>query len=66
MEEQHSPILFSRNEEIQSVTGGRALWQPVRKPHRGRGVLQPANEFGPYETSYTISAGYPDREIGLP
>ena len=65
MEQQHTPILFSRNDEVQSV-GGRALWESVRKPHRGRVLVQAGSDAGPYETSYSISAGYPDREIVLP
>ncbi len=52
MEEQRTPLHFHRNED-----------QPPALPGRGRRLQQPAEERGPYETSYTITLGYPDREV---
>lgn len=67
MEDQRATLLFSRNDELHSTAVGRALWQTVRRPRRGRLVVLPAEEAaGPYETSYAILSGYPDRETVLP
>lgn len=67
MEDQRATLLFSRNDELHSTAVGRALWQTVRRPSRhGRLAVLPAEEAGPYETSYSILSGYPDREIVLP
>ena len=52
MEEQRAPLHFHRGDDSQ-----------VSEPGRGRRPQQPADERGPYETTYTISLGYPDREI---
>jgi hypothetical protein len=64
--EDRAPILFSKSDELHDTAVGRALWQTVRRPRRGRMTVQPAFEPGPYETNYSISSGYPDREIVLP
>jgi hypothetical protein len=66
MEDQRATLLFSRNDELHTTAVGRGLWQTVRRPRRGRLTVQPAEDAGPYETSYAILAGYPDREIVLP
>lgn len=66
MEDQRAPLLFSRADQLHDTAVGRALWQTVRRPRRGRLTVQPAMEPGPYETAYAISSGYPDREIVLP
>jgi hypothetical protein len=52
MEDQRAPLQFHRNED-----------QPPVQPARGRRLQQPTEERGPYETSYTITLGYPDREV---
>jgi hypothetical protein len=65
MDDQRAPIQFSPNDDLHASAVGRALWQSVRRPRRGRLATHPV-ERGPYETSYTISSGYPDREIVLP
>ena len=52
MEETRAPLHFHRSEE-----------SPITNPGRGRRLQQSADERGPYETTYSISLGYPDREI---
>ena len=52
MEEQRAPLHFHRGDDSQASDPGR-----VRRPQHA------ADERGPYETTYTISLGYPDREI---
>jgi hypothetical protein len=52
MEEQRVPLQFRRNED-----------QPPAPPVRGTRWQQTTEERGPYETSYNITLGYPDREI---
>jgi hypothetical protein len=66
MEDQRATLLFSRNDDLHATAVGRALWQSVRRPQRSRISVQPETAKGPYETSYSISTGYPDREIVLP
>jgi hypothetical protein len=51
MDEQRAPLHFHRGEASR-----------VAELERGRRPL-PADERGPYETTYTISLGYPEREI---
>ena len=52
MEEPRAPLHFHRSEESRAIN-----------PGRGRRLQQPADERGPYETTYSISLGYPDREV---
>lgn len=52
MEEPRAPLHFHRSEDSRIIPSGR-----------GRRLQQPADERGPYETTYTISLGYPDREV---
>ena len=66
MEEQRVQLQFLRNDEAVPTSVGRALWQSVRRPRRGRVISTTVAEAGPYESSYTIQIGYPDREILLP
>jgi hypothetical protein len=66
MEEQRAPLQFSPNEDLHATAVGRALWQSIRRPRRGRIAALPAEQRGPYETSYPISIGYPERETVLP
>ena len=42
-----------------------ARWR-LRRQYHGRSASPPLQRSGPYETSYTISLGYPDRETMLP
>ena len=64
--EERAQLQFLRNDESVSNPNDHALWQSVRRPRRGR-VSSPSSEQpGPYESSYTIQNGYPDREILLP
>jgi hypothetical protein len=62
MEAAQPPLHFQSKDEA-STTNGRALWQSVRRPHRGRQVVPAVATHGPYETSYPIASGYPEREI---
>jgi hypothetical protein len=66
MEDQRATLLFSPHDELHDTALGRAFWQGVRRPRRGRVSVPASAEAGPYETSYSISDGYPDREIVLP
>lgn len=66
MEEQRSPLQFRKNEDLHSTAVGRALWQTVRRPRRGRLQHHAVEQRGPYETSYSVISGYPDREIVTP
>lgn len=63
MEEQRPPLRFQKNEEPPVAAARRALWQPLRRSRRGRLPAKLADDRGPYETSYSIASGYPDREI---
>jgi hypothetical protein len=65
MEEQRSPLHFRTNDE-DSAASGRAEWQTQRRPRRGRRPARTAEERGPYESSYSILTGYPEREIVTP
>ena len=49
--------------EPQPAVLRRAPWQAVRRPRRERQHTPPVPAQGPYETSYSIVAGYPEREI---
>ena len=51
MDEQRAPLHFHRGEASRVSEIER-----VRRP-------PPTDERGPYETTYTISRGYPEREI---
>ena len=55
MEDQRAPIQFRRSEQTE------ALPRPIR-----RVVAVVAQDCGPYEISYPISNGYPEREVVLP
>ena len=67
MEQQRTGLQFIQRDELHATGVGRALWQSVRRRPRGRvagaSVTEPR---GPYETSYAIDVGYPEREIVLP
>ena len=52
MEDHGTPLQFRRNEDSRTTN-----------PGRGRGLQQPTEDRGPYETTYTITLGYPDREV---
>ena len=52
MEDQRAPLHFHRNDESRTT-----------QPGRGGRLQSPADERGPYETTYTITLGYPEREI---
>jgi hypothetical protein len=52
MEEPRAPLQFHRNEDSRNTY-----------PGRGRRLQQPAEERGPYETNYTITLGYPERDV---
>ena len=67
MEEQRATLNFISRDELHSTPLGRALWQSVRRPRRGRLVAaQAAQPLGPYEVTYSVATGYPDREVVLP
>ena len=66
MEEPRAQLQFRGNDEILPASAGRAVWVGVRRPRRGRSLAAVVEERGPYEASYTIQNGYPDREIFLP
>ena len=55
MEDQRAPIQFRRSDHAESQP------RPIRQV-----VAVVAHDAGPYEMSYTISNGYPDREVVLP
>jgi hypothetical protein len=67
MVQQRTPIQFLRTDESNHDTKGLALWQGVRRSRRGRAIAtSTAEQTGPYESSYSIQIGYPDRETLLP
>jgi hypothetical protein len=67
MEQQRVPIQFLRTDEPTGDTKGLELWEGVRRSRRGRAVAtSTAEQPGPYESSYSIQIGYPDRETLLP
>jgi hypothetical protein len=67
MEEQRARIQFLRNDETDPNSIAYALWQSARRPRRGRAIATSSQEqAGPYESSYSIQNGYPDRETLLP
>ena len=67
MDEQRARLKFITRDELHSTPIGRALWQSVRRPRRHRLVAAQATEpLGPYEVTYPVSTGYPDREVVLP
>ena len=68
MEQQRAPIQFLRTDEpAHDITKGLGLWQGVRRSRRGRVIATAtAEQHGPYESSYSIQIGYPDRETLLP
>jgi hypothetical protein len=49
-------------DELHATPLGRALWQSVQRPRRGRRRIETASQTGPYETKYPISNGYPEDE----
>ena len=63
MIDQPPPSLPHAKDEPQPTVAGGTLWQSVRRPRRGRLPAPPVAAQGPYETSYPIAVGYPDREI---
>lgn len=65
MEEQRAVSWFRSNTEHHSRPLGRVTWQTVRRPRRGNTPV-PVQDSGPYEVSYSIVNGYPDREVVLP
>ena len=65
MEERRASLFFRSNDELHATAVGRVLWQTVRRPRNGR-LAAAAEQRGPYEVSYSIENGYPDREILLP
>jgi hypothetical protein len=64
--EQQLPAQQPDQEERTSYASGHALWHRVHRPRRGRLTSQQVELRGPYETSYSITAGYPDREVLRP
>jgi hypothetical protein len=67
MEQQRAPIQFLRTDEPTQDSQGLELWHGVRRSRRGRAIAtSPAEQSGPYESSYSIQNGYPDRETLLP
>ena len=62
MEDQQPPVLPA-NDELPPAVLRRAPWQAVRRPRRGRLQASSLPAQGPYETSYSVAAGYPEREI---
>lgn len=51
---------------VVSRTARYAPWYYARKPRYQRPPMQKADERGPYETRYSVTDGYPDREIIIP
>lgn len=68
MEDQRATLRFIQRDELHATALGRALWQSVRRPRRGRVAAAPLalDQRGPYEASYSIESGYPEREVLLP
>jgi hypothetical protein len=55
-------LRFEKNQEPEPPTARRAPWQALRRSRRGRLPAKLTEERGPYETSYVIALGYPDRD----
>ena len=56
----------AHKEDSTTRASSRALWHRVCRPRRERLTSQQVEFNGPYETSYAIATGYPDREVLRP